>query len=484
MEELFTGAGIALSRAQLDRFWAFHLLIEKHNDELDLTRIRRFDDIVIKHFIDCIHVTALCELAGPLVDIGTGAGFPGIPLKIVRPELEIILADTRSKRTDFLALVVAELGLEGVHIYPHKVTDLSFFEAGGVITRALESADETLSRVHHFLPRGGRVYLMKGNDAGDDLRAISAENRRRYATVMDRTYELPNTDHQRRLIVFEKIDSARTATYRILRDEDESVGTVVTSPDNKSFKEMKRLTAIEGIRKQRRLIVSGPRQVVEFSRSFPELAQGVVIGDGLVETDDEIMRLIRAHAESRTLWLLKKSLFNELDGFNTGRPLLVAALPDIPAWDGTLAPGCSLVLPFQDPVNAGSAIRSAAAFGVARIIVLKECAHPFHPRAVRSSGGAVFHAPLAAGPSLAEFAAIVRESRLPVVSLDAAGTPIGEFSFPESFLLVPGMEGPGLPDDLKRDAVSIPIARDVESLNAAVAASIALFAWKTRQGKA
>ena len=54
MEELFTGAGIALSRAQLDRFWAFHLLIEKHNDELDLTRIRRFDDIVIKHFIDCM----------------------------------------------------------------------------------------------------------------------------------------------------------------------------------------------------------------------------------------------------------------------------------------------------------------------------------------------------------------------------------------------------------------------------------------------
>jgi Predicted S-adenosylmethionine-dependent methyltransferase involved in bacterial cell division len=99
----------------------------ENNDDNDLTRIKGEDQFVIKHFIDSVYYTKFLTLPESIVDIGTGAGFPGIPLKIMNPEIHLILAEQRSRRVEFLKLAVNELKLSGVEFYGHKVTDKSFF---------------------------------------------------------------------------------------------------------------------------------------------------------------------------------------------------------------------------------------------------------------------------------------------------------------------------------------------------------------------
>ena len=135
-----------------------------------------------------------------------------------------------------------------------------------------------------------------------------------------------------------------------------------------------------------------------------------------------------------------------------------------------LPDGCTLLVPFQDPENVGAVIRSAVAFGVAAIIMLHEAANPYHPKSVRASGAVVFRANLLQGPSIHHL-----PENLPIVPLSKEGKKISDFKFPAKFALLPGIEGPGLPDRYRKAGVSIPVSPEVESLNAAVATAIALF---------
>ena len=178
------------------------------------------------------------------------------------------------------------------------------------------------------------------------------------------------------------------------------------------------------------------------------------------------------------LLLLKKALFNELDLFNTKGPLLEVDLPEFGEWDRTAGPGCTLLVPFQDPVNVGSAVRSAAGFGVKDVVMLEGAAHPFHPKSVRSSAGAVFAVRFMRGPALHDLPSVLGAGGPELIALDRGGRPLPGVTFPERFLLLPGIEGPGLPDELKARAVAIPLDDAIESLNAPVALSIALYEWR------
>ena len=477
MRTLFAASGLELTPRQVDRFAAFYDLLAAHNDDLDLTRLRSFADIVVKHFIDSIYFTEFIELPSPLLDIGTGAGFPGIPLKIFLPSLAIILSEPRKKRASFLELAIRELHLDGVEVYPHMITDKSFFTVNGTITRALESVDETLSRVAHFLPRGGKVIFMKGPGADSDLAGISDENRGAYALESERRYTLPGTTYLRSLIVYRKESSTTSRTYMILKDGTTTAGTPITSAENRKFKELKKISLGDGIRKKGSVLVSGKKIISEIIARGRPASRELVLPDGYAEGSDSLNAAIGDFSGRRSLLILKKTLFNEIDVFNTGDPLLVAEVPDLEDWEGTIGPGCTLMVPFQDPVNVGSVIRSAVGFGVKNIILLREAAHPYHPRSVRASAGAVFNVNVMKGPSIRELPRIMNGRISEIVALDLSGPPLAGFSFPERFLLLPGLEGPGLPDALKERSISIPLAGEVESLNGPVAVSIALYAW-------
>ena len=278
---------------------------------------------------------------------------------------------------------------------------------------------------------------------------------------------------------------------------------IIESKDNKHFKEFKKLTAVDGVRKYGRVIVSGKKLIKEITRSHASLSRSILIYERYTDEDREMQTIVQSFADADSLYTLKKHLYNELDTFKTNSPLLVMQTPEITEWDCRLADGCNLLIPFQDPVNVGAVIRSAAGFGVKKIIILKEAAHPFHPRCIRASSGAVFKyanipspggrelkgggtekmidAQLFRGPSIAELIKITTDKALKIIALDMAGTPIDSFQFPNKFLLLPGLEGQGIPEELKATAVSIPISAAIESLNAAIAVSIALFAWVRSQ---
>ena len=173
-------------------------------------------------------------------------------------------------------------------------------------------------------------------------------------------------------------------------------------------------------------------------------------------------------------YVLDAEMFRALDLFGTRRPILLASLPPIAPWVPGLS-GCQLVIPFQEPSNVGAAIRSAAAFGVKNILLLGKSAHPFHPKSIRASSGTVFSSTFFRVKELGEFKA---PGTAQVYALDTKGLDVNRFKFPKDFILVPGVEGPGLPPNFRPDErLTIKMEPGVESLNGATAVSIALFSW-------
>ncbi len=244
----------------------------------------------------------------------------------------------------------------------------------------------------------------------------------------------------------------------------------IESEDNAIFRRLKKLGTGRGIKKERSVLVSGPKTVADVMRTLPDRCEAWVSpGDpppaGLPE---------------RAAWFhLSKALFRAVDVFGTGAPLLLIGVPPIAVWrveDG-LPAGCNLLVPFQDPENVGVVVRSAVAFGVKSVILLAGAGNPYHPKAIRTSGGAVFHASLRSGPTIEDL-----PPALPIVALSVEGEDAGGFGFPRTFALLPGVEGPGLPARLRDGAISIPISNNVESLNAATATAIALYLWSRQFG--
>jgi 16S rRNA (guanine527-N7)-methyltransferase len=207
LREWFERSRLPLSEQQVLQVWQYHNLLRKRNAEYDLTRIYQFDNMVQKHYIDCVLVAKLLEwdLPSPLLDIGTGAGLPGILLKIACPETDMILSEGRHKRITFLHEVVQTLGLTGIEIYEGKIYPSFSRSVSGVITRALESIPKTLDRVMKCLVPGGRAIFMKGPSCNEELEEALRSFRKHYKTIQDISYTIPHSPHRRRLVVFERL---------------------------------------------------------------------------------------------------------------------------------------------------------------------------------------------------------------------------------------------------------------------------------------
>ncbi len=202
----FDRSEIPLTEDQYAQLWRFHRLLRARNAAYDLTRIHQFDNMVQKHYIDCILVARLLgwRLPSPILDIGTGAGLPGIPLKVACPEARIILSEGRQKRVQFLREVVEALSLEGVEIYGKKIQASFSRPVQAVITRALETIPKTLARVQGCLVSQGKAIFMKGPHCDEEVRMAVEAFGGEYGLVHDIPYTIPHTPHRRRLVVFQR----------------------------------------------------------------------------------------------------------------------------------------------------------------------------------------------------------------------------------------------------------------------------------------
>ena len=176
---------------------------------------------------------------------------------------------------------------------------------------------------------------------------------------------------------------------------------------------------------------------------------------------------------------LDATLFQRIDIVGTASPILICDAPEYPSASLSRPPdGLEVLCPFGDPNNLGTVMRSCAAFGVQRLILLKEAAHPFHPKAIRASSGMAFDQALYAGPAIAEL--LKPEISQWIVALDLNGENISTCECPEHIRLLVGEEGLGLPNGAFQQTLTIPQAPTLDSLNAATALSIALFTYRQR----
>jgi len=243
----------------------------------------------------------------------------------------------------------------------------------------------------------------------------------------------------------------------------------ITSRSNAEFRKLLRLLSGKGIRKYGLGLLSGPKQVRDVITCFPDRCTGLVMPIGMDCSQFYVPPSIR-------IYQLGPDLFREIDASGTNYPILMVRVERFPVWSFDHWPqGCTLFIPFQDPINVGAVIRSAAAFDVTSVVIMKEAAHPFHPKSMRTAGSHIFRVSLFEGPSIRQ----IKESQVPLLVLSPEGIDVGHFTFPKTFGLIPGMEGPGIPDELKQlKSLRIPMAPDIDSLNAATATGIALYLWK------
>ncbi|MDE2030114.1 MAG: RNA methyltransferase [Alphaproteobacteria bacterium] len=235
---------------------------------------------------------------------------------------------------------------------------------------------------------------------------------------------------------------------------------IIESARNGTFKKLLSLTASKGLKEEGLFLLSGEKLVREFLKK-PNLGvvHEIVAPGGAVLTE-----------EAKTI-RLAAPLFAEMDVLGTHFNILVLEQPAMPVLTAAdmasyVPHGIELAAPVGDPGNLGALIRSCEAFGVSRVILPREAAHPFLPKCVKASAGSVLRALLACGPALSDFPPSC-------IALDPRGTPIDAFAWPENGLLVVGEEGPGLGNNAFPTQVRIP-TKTVESLNVVVAASIAL----------
>jgi len=173
LEAKCAALGIALTGPMLDALDQYAEILVEYNQKVNLTAITDPEGIEDKHFADSLLLANLLETAGKLVDVGTGAGFPGVVAKIFKPELQLTLMEPTGKRVEFLKYVCAQLGLSGVEFARERAEEAArkvWREQFDVATARGVAALPMLSEYCLPLVKVGGVFLaMKGPGAAEEL---------------------------------------------------------------------------------------------------------------------------------------------------------------------------------------------------------------------------------------------------------------------------------------------------------------------------
>jgi len=196
-----------LTKEQLDKFNLYRDLLLEWNEKFNLTAITDLEEIEEKHFIDSLLPTNFYTFKkGKLLDIGSGAGFPGIPLAIYLPDLKVTLLESNGKKVSFLNEVVEKLELKNVNVINGRAEDLKLRSSFDYVTgRAVKSLNIFAELGIPFVKVHGVLLAYKGDHADDELNEAKSALRKLNSSVVAKyRYSLPKSQDNRNLLVILK----------------------------------------------------------------------------------------------------------------------------------------------------------------------------------------------------------------------------------------------------------------------------------------
>jgi 16S rRNA (guanine527-N7)-methyltransferase len=209
--------GITLSKEQLSQFLSYYQMLIAWNEKMNLTAVTDFKEVLEKHFLDSLSLVQAVDLPAEtskkeirLIDVGTGAGFPGIPLKIAFPGLSVVLLDSLNKRIRFLNAVIEELGLTDITAIHGRSEELArnktYRESFGLcVSRAVANLSTLSEYCLPFVRPGGLFLSYKGSEVDDEAEAAEHAIHILGGKIQEiKRFSLPDTSYGRSLVVIRK----------------------------------------------------------------------------------------------------------------------------------------------------------------------------------------------------------------------------------------------------------------------------------------
>ncbi|WP_346705945.1 16S rRNA (guanine(527)-N(7))-methyltransferase RsmG [Merdimonas faecis] len=212
LEQKLGELGIKQDQNQLERFHKFYQLLIEWNKVMNLTGITEYEDVVEKHFVDSLSIIKAIDLSGihTVIDVGTGAGFPGIPLKIAFPHLRVVLLDSLNKRIKFLDEVISQLGLTEIRTihgraeeYARKEEYREQFDL--CVSRAVSNLSTLSEYCLPYIQVGGIFVSYKSGEIDDEVEQSKKAVRILGGNIKEvMKFELPGTDIHRSFVLIHK----------------------------------------------------------------------------------------------------------------------------------------------------------------------------------------------------------------------------------------------------------------------------------------
>ena len=216
MRKLFDNYNIDLSDDEIEKFQNYYELLIDWNEKINLTTITRYEEVIKKHFLDSVLILSKMDKAEfdgkSIIDVGTGAGFPGIPLAILLSNTKFTLIDSLRKRIDFLSIVIKEIGLTNVSLVHGRAEELGrneiyreMFDLS--ISRAVASLPILLEYCSPFIKKNGELLLYKSLKSDKEIEDSDNALNKLNCKVRE-NLELCNEDeYYRSVVIIDKFDS-------------------------------------------------------------------------------------------------------------------------------------------------------------------------------------------------------------------------------------------------------------------------------------
>lgn len=203
---------IYITESQLEQFYLYMKILQKWNENINLTAILEDGDILQKHFIDSLTILPYINNEDNIIDVGTGAGFPGIPIKIVKEDIKVTLLDSLNKRVKFLQEVIDNLALSNIDTIHNRAEDagrnLDLREKFDIaVSRAVAPLNVLVEYLMPLVKKGGQCICMKGNNIEEEL-ANSKKAIHILGGKLEKIDELylPQSDIKRNIVIIRKIE--------------------------------------------------------------------------------------------------------------------------------------------------------------------------------------------------------------------------------------------------------------------------------------